>query len=494
MAQLFKSMPASRIVNITASALDAGGEARALHGAMVVASVKDGAAPVFEIEVSSKLDAYFTNADDIAAVQSYFKGITILTRTPRRLIVTVKNSAPTSATLLGGVMPAFEQADATESMSIVIDGVAKNVTDFALSDQTSYSNIAAALSTQLDANVSYNSASNKFLIETQSTGETSTISYASGALAERLKLTEALGASAINGLAGDTDITDCLNRLVEYTRNFGSIYTSYAMDETEAALFAEWVNFQNNQYWGIIWTNDPKAEKIGQESIGTIVKENNYGGVTPLYAPDARYASAAAAYAASINFSETRGRAALEFKVQEGLPAVVTETDVAIGLEENGYMYYGAFATATTRFLLFRNSIVSGQFKYVDTYVNQVYFNSQSQQSLIEMLMMHKSIPYNDLGVQFHRGAMQDPIAEMINFGGIVAGIVLSGNQEQVIRSEAGDLADAVIAALYNTGWYLLINKGTAQIRSNRESMPMKLWYTDGGSVFSVDMASINVL
>lgn len=494
MAQLFKSMPASRIVRIVASALDAGGAPRALHGAMVVKAVKEGTPSVFELEVSSKLDAYFDDVETINAVQSYFKGITILTRTPRKLIVTVQHGSPTSATLQGGKMPIFAQAEETESMGIVIDGSKKSVTDFDLSTQTSYSNIASALSTQLGVSVTFASSANSFVITSSTTGEASTISYASGALAQRLKLTQTDGAVLSNGLPGDTNIVPSLDRLVEYTRNFGSVFTAFEMGVDEATLFAEWINFQNNQYWGIPWTNDPRAEKVGQESIGTIVQENNYGGSTPLYAPDARYAAAAASYMASLNFSETRGRATLEFKVQEGLPAVVTDTDIAIGLENNGYMYYGAFATATTRFLMFRNSIVSGQFKYVDTYANQIYFSAQSQQSLLEMLLMHKAIPYNELGVSFHRGAMRDPIAEMINFGGIVAGVQLSGNQESVIRAEAGEQADACIASLYSNGYYLLIDKGTAQIRSNRDSMPMKLWYTDGGSVFNVDMASINVL
>lgn len=42
-------------------------------------------------------------------------------------------------------------------------------------------------------------------------------------------------------------------------------------------------------------------------------------------------------------------------------------------------------------------------------------------------------------------------------------------------------------------GYSLYIGKTSAQVRGKRQSMPMKLWYTDGGSVHAINLASINV-
>ena len=89
-----------------------------------------------------------------------------------------------------------------------------------------------------------------------------------------------------------------------------------------------------------------------------------------------------------------------------------------------------------------------------------------------------------------HRAAALDPINEMLNFGGIQAGVELSEQQKAQINYEVG--FDAA-RQLENVGHCLLIQQATAQNRGNRASLPIKLWYTDGGSVHSVNLASINV-
>jgi len=48
-------------------------------------------------------------------------------------------------------------------------------------------------------------------------------------------------------------------------------------------------------------------------------------------------------------------------------------------------------------------------------------------------------------------------------------------------------------AKIESTGYFLLIQNASAQTRGNRQSMPMKLWYTDGGSVHNINLGSINV-
>ena len=78
----------------------------------------------------------------------------------------------------------------------------------------------------------------------------------------------------------------------------------------------------------------------------------------------------------------------------------------------------------------------------------------------------------------------------MLNFGGIQSGISLSEAQKTQINYEAG--FDAA-RQIQSTGYCLLIQDATAQVRGQRGSLPIKLWYTDGGSVQTVNMSSINV-
>lgn len=486
---MFKSIPASAIVNIVPSALGAGGTPLALNGVLIVKGLLDNGAPVREVTAQDDLKSIFL-AEDLETAQSYFNGITIATQRPAKLFVTVKQDQAFSATLSGARLPAWSaNQTGTLSLDIVIDGVRKEVTEIDYNAAGSYSNIAALISTQLEVPVTFNEATQKIVIRSNTTGTQSTITAATGTLAVALGLTEAQGAIATNGSNADASISDALDRAFNYTQNWGGVTTSYQMAEDEALDFAKWIAAQDNRFWGVIWTLDPKATQA-TTSIGTQIIENNFSGISCIYG-DARYATAALGYMASLNFSELNGRTTLDFRVQEGLPAVVTDASTANMLERNGYMFYGAYATANDRFTFFRNSVVSGQFKWVDTYLNQVYFNAQLQLAFMNMLLTYKAIPYNAAGKTMHVAAAQDPINEMLNFGGIVTGVRLSEAQKNLINYETGVDAARQIEA---SGYFLRVGDATAQARGNRTSMPLKLWYADGGSVHSINLASIAVI
>lgn len=99
-------------------------------------------------------------------------------------------------------------------------------------------------------------------------------------------------------------------------------------------------------------------------------------------------------------------------------------------------------------------------------------------------------MPYNADGIALQRAACNDPINEALNFGSIQTGVTLSEQQRALINREAGFDAASMVES---RGYCLYIAQATAQTRGNRQSMPMKLWYTDGGSVQTINLASINV-
>ena len=107
------------------------------------------------------------------------------------------------------------------------------------------------------------------------------------------------------------------------------------------------------------------------------------------------------------------------------------------------------------------------------------------------MLSNIKSLPYNEEGYGLLRAACLDPIKEALNFGTIRAGIPLSEAQAAEINNSAGLKIDRLLSTI---GWYLQILPASAQTRGNRTSPPMKLWYTDGGSIQQINLASIDVM
>jgi hypothetical protein len=83
------------------------------------------------------------------------------------------------------------------------------------------------------------------------------------------------------------------------------------------------------------------------------------------------------------------------------------------------------------------------------------------------------------------------PINEMINFGGIRTGIPLSLDQAAAVNGAAGLKIDGLLTT---NGYYVQILAASAEVREARQTPPIKIWYTDGGSIQKLELDSINVL
>lgn len=488
---MLASIPASEIVTVLPSVLGAGGTAMALNAVIISDDVK------FVAKEYSNADAvgndYGTTSDKYAFAQIYFNGFTGSTVKPSALFISKYSAVDSAAKLTGASLRSMslDQLKAiTGAISVTIDGVLATGT-IDLSAATSFSNAATLIATALTAAVTFDTQLQSFVIASGTTGATSSISYATGAAAEALALTELTGAQLDNVTTVDT-ATTAMKRLTNYTLNLSTIVaeTSTALTDDVQKEIATWVSLQNHRYWLVKYGEEPTALIANNTTnFAGWVAENNVADVTCVYGT-LEHAALCAGYAASLNFSELNGRTTMDFRSTSTLAPSVTDVDDANALESNGYAYYGAFATANDRFIFLRNSIVSGEFKWVDAYLNQIYFNSQLQLAQITGLIANKSIPYNEVGKTKVRASAQDPINEMLNFGGIQTGVILSEQQKSIINNEAGVDAATII---FNQGYYLMIRDATAQVRAARGSFPIKLWYTDGGSVHSINIASINV-
>lgn len=488
---MLASIPASEIVTVLPSVLGAGGTAMALNAVIISDDVK------FVAKEYSNADAvgndYGTTSDKYKFAQIYFNGFTGSTVKPSALFISKYSAVDSAAKLTGASLRSMslDQLKAiTGAISVTIDGVlATGTVD--LSAATSFSNAATLIATALTAAVTFDTQLQSFVIASGTTGATSSISFATGAAAEALALTELTGAQLDNVTTVDT-ATTAMKRLTNYTLNLSTIVveTSTALDDDVQKEIATWVSLQNHRYWLVKYGEEPTALIANNTTnFAGWIAENNVADVTCVYGTF-EHAALCAGYAASLNFSELNGRTTMDFRSTSTLAPSVTDVDDANALESNGYAYYGAFATANDRFIFLRNSIVSGEFKWVDAYLNQIYFNSQLQLAQITGLVANKSIPYNEVGKSKVRASAQDPINEMLNFGGIQTGVILSEQQKSIINNEAGVDAATII---FNQGYYLMIRDATAQVRAARGSFPIKLWYTDGGSVHSINIASINV-
>lgn len=348
--------------------------------------------------------------------------------------------------------------------------------------------------------VSYSSQLGAFTIASSTVGAASTITFGSGALATSLKLTEATGAVLSQG-ADAADPETFMDNVIVQTQNWATFMLAFDPDvsgHVNKLAFAAWTNEQNNRYGFVCWDEDltPSVSNPASASLGVAIRDADYSGTFLIGRDSSDYdtldevAAFVLGVGASIDFDELNGRTTYAFRAQSGLAASCTSEQTKNNLTANGYSFYGAVATANDQFLFLYNGQVSGPFAWMDSYVNQIWLNNALQLALMVFLTTAKSVPYNSAGNAQIEAALADPINAALNFGAIRAGVTLSNAQRAAINAAANAQVSGTIET---RGWYLQILAASPEVRAARQSPPAKFWYTDGQSVQTIDLTSINI-
>lgn len=362
--------------------------------------------------------------------------------------------------------------------------------------------------------VTYDALRNGFVITSPVTGAASTIAYpTTSTFATNLKLTQAAGGLISQG-ADPADPVDFLNAVVQATQNWVTFTTVFEATTSEALGFANWVSTNSpagQERFAYIQWDTVVANTVGPnaDGFGAMLTAAGYNGTMPNYDPGTRtdideetllpvvttwtpgeLAAFICGTIASLDTNVAQGRITLAYKQQSGVQAGVNTAAAAQALLGNGYNFYGAYATANDDFTFLQPGSMPGSWVWVDPYINQILMNSDFQLAMLTLETQIPSIPYNTTGQTLVRSALQDPIEKYVNWGAIQPGIPLSSSQAQQVNTAAGIKIDGVLSTV---GYYLQILQATAQVRGLRGSFPMKFWYTDGGSVQSLLLASIDV-
>lgn len=351
--------------------------------------------------------------------------------------------------------------------------------------------------------VSYDSVSGGFVVISDTTGPTSTITYATGTAADDLKLQAAQGAVLSQGANAAVPGT-FMDAIIAQNRNWATFFTSFDPDagsgNTLKQAFAAWNTAQNNRFAYICWDTDvtPTNTLPATTSLGYLLAQNGDKGTALIYdATDLNIAAFVSGAAASIDFTERNGRISFAYRTQAGLVASVTDPTIAANLggnpqttdKGNGYSFYGAYANANQNFTTYQRGFVTGDFAWLDSYINQIWFNSFCQSALLNLLTSARSIPYDDGGRTAIEAALADPIAAALNFGMFGPG-PLSNAQIAAVNGAAG--AD-IASTLQTQGYYLQVGVATASVRAARTTPPAKLWYIDKGAVQAITLSSIAI-
>lgn len=488
-------IPASQIVQVNPSVLNAGGSALAMNGLMLTTNAAVPIGTLLPFSTAADVGTFFgLSSDEYTQAQIYFNGFDNSTKKPGRLFFAQYNTSAVSAYLRGasmaGVTLAQLQALTPSTISLTVDGTLKTSSSINLSAATSFSNAATIIAAAFTGgpNVTYDAQRNAFVFTSTTTGPTSTITVAStSTMATGLGLTAAAGATLSQGAAIATPTT-AMPVYANASGQWVQFMTLFEPVTADKLSFSQWTNSQNNRYAYIGWDTDANAAVAGSTTTWLAgVVTNTYSGSIGVYKAENK-ASFILGAIASIDFTRLNGRSTLAFKSQSGLAADVTDATTATNLKANGYNFYGDYATASQDFVFLYPGQVSGKFQWIDTYINQIWLNNALQQAMVNMLTQVTSVPYNQEGYNLIRSACMDPINAALNFGAIRPGVTLSAAQASAVDNAAGF---TISTTLNQRGWYLQISDAQPQVRQSRQSPPMTLWYMDGGSVQQLTLASI---
>ena len=484
-----------QLVTSTPSVLSGGGSSPAMAGVFLTSNtaVPLGQAKLFTL--ASAVSAFFgSSSAEALAATIYFNGFQNSTVKPNALYFWQYNTAAVSAYLRGGNLGSMTltQLKALSGiLTMTVDGTVKTTTSINLTAATSFSNAATIISAGFTAGpvVAYDSVRNAFTFTSSTTGATSTITFASNTLAAGLLLTQALGAELSQGAIAAT-ANGAMDTLQAANKRWATFTTLTEASTTDEALFAAWSSARTDKVY-VAWDTDIGATQQGNTtSFGVLAKTAQYNGVVALYnrIDDAAFYMGTIA---SIDWTRREGRISFAYRMQAGLNPAVTDDTIYANLLNNGYNFYGQFASNVDTFSFSQSGAIPGTWKWLDTYVNEIYLNQQIQTAIINLLLNVNSLPFADAGYALLRSAILDPVISFRNFGGIRAGVPLSEAQKTQINGAAG--VD-VSAEMFTEGFFLQILPADAQARTNRSSPPIALWYMDGGSIRTVNVASIAVL
>lgn len=365
------SIPASEIVSIVPGVIGAGGNPLALNAMFITKNIPSAMSSIQAFTNPDAVsDVFGLTSTEYKAAQVYFTGFNNCTTLPDTLYFAAMTDNAQPAKLVGSRLSPPTDDTFTNlpvGFQISINGTQKSVT---LSDDvTSYSDLAVAVTSSLDkaATCSFDAVSSSFVITTSEASSESTITTATGNLAEFMGLTSAKGARSSNGSDSNTAAT-IMPSIYSKVTNFATIMCVGDFSAQELLTISAWVTKQNNRFAHIIYRDGDISGDVTTISNGVLGSEMS--GTLMIYG-DFTHGAFACAYAASLNFNELNGRTNFAFRKQSGITSSVSDSQKAAQLRALGFNYYGAYATANDNFVFVYAGGISGDFKWFDSYITR---------------------------------------------------------------------------------------------------------------------------
>lgn len=484
-----KAIPADFIVSVNPRVMYGSSGQLVMSGLLLTDNVLCPFPQLLAFPSADSVGEYFGIAsDEYKLATNYFLGYDNSYRKPEVLYFANRCSNASGAKLVGAEVTAtYSEFAAIENgaFKISLNGVVISLVGLDFSAVQALSEVAQVIQTALatevaNSTVVYSSVSKGFIVTNGSTGNTSTISFATAGesgtdISEMLGLTEAQG-GVISAGYGSLTPAEVMTSVISQSKNWVSFTCVETMSTDEIKGYASWTNSQGVAFLFSAWVASSAADA---KTVRAAIKDSGYAGTSVIYGT-AEYAVFIMGEAASIDWNRQQGVINFAFKSQSGLAAIVTDGTEAQDLETAGVNYYGRWATRNPEFVFLYNGTVSGDYRWLDAWVNAIWLRATVQISCMDGLKMAARVPYNDDGYTQVAAWLQDPINTAVMNGVIDAGIVLNEKQKAELYAEIGK---DVSEQLSIEGYYFEVKDPGAEVRGQRGTPIIGLWYTYGGSV-----------
>lgn len=487
------SINASKIVSFVPRVVAAGAQDLETNGLILTES---------DLIQADTLYASYKSADAVANIfgsgstehelaKVYFSGYINKRKVPSELSFgrIVRRASP--AWLRSGPLGGMDVLSKVNgNFEIFVDGERKSCT-INLTNYKTESEVAAQIAAIIgNVTCEYHAPSKRFIIKTETVGVDAKITVATGQVADALGLSEDAGAVASRG-AEKTSASETMRLITGRFKNFVTFFTAYDATDEENLELAKWVS-ANYGYVFLVHTKENNA--LVAESTADIasqIKALGYQYSAAIWG-GAEMAAFVSGCFASVAWERNNAVITQAFKRSALVSPNVTSDDEYDALNEKGYSFIGNFACRNSEFnIAYQGLTVYGDFKYLDSLINDIWLNSKVQTSVFFGLQQMDAVPYNEQGYASVKAWMLDAMEAGLKNGVIRAGVTLNETQKDTLFNLLGD---DYSADLYQNGFLILVLDPGAQVRGMRGSPETYYVYTSGGSIHCVHGESIVVL
>ena len=479
----------SRVVNVTVDIAPLAAPTRNFGAAVHIGTTD-------VIDTSERLRSY-SNLEDVGGDfgttdPEYIAAALHFGQSPQPSILYLGRWAQTASKgrLNGGVLSAAEQvlanwtAITTGAFKIDVDGVTKSLSGLNFSAALNLPGVAAIIDTALaGASVAWDANAGRFIVRSDTTGASSTVSYAyapaSGTdISALLKLTSGTASAPVTGIAAET----LAAAVVALADQSGDWYAAVVLPSvtTTVALAASAVveGFSRKRIIGYTAQSTTTIDGSHTDDLASLLKAAGYSRSWVQYSTSSPYAAASFfARASTVDFDADNSTITLKFKTEPGVTAETLTATQANVLGTKNCNVFVNYDNSTA--IIEEGKMSSGVF--FDERHGLDWFENALQTAVWNLLRSSKKVPQTDAGTTRIIAVIEAVCAQAVTNGLFAPGV---WNGDNIGKLKSGDTLP--------TGFYIYAPPVATQSQANREarqSVPIQIAAKGAGAVHFADVS-----